>query len=407
VLLIAAGAGFSADCGLPVYDSIAEDPLYAAAGVTYGDLCNPLMMVERPELFFGFWGTCCNMYRAAPLHTGYTLLNRWAEDAQRRMQTGAQVQPCWVYTSNVDGNARHSPHAHVTPVAPHRDFPSGLFRRCGALADVLTEIHGCCSEWLCSGASGYCFGQHADGDDALPMDINLQTLGQWQHEAWRRWNDSVDKQKAQRCASAWWKLLASPAASAVMLQPAEHSFAVDAGSKCVSLPDRSPLEAQESASASNYPAAALTWTSSCSVPLCSLCQRIARPSVVMFGDSDALVLALAQRRRQRYQDWEAAVEREVSARLGAYRVLVLELGCGTRVRSISDEAQCVHDDINAISARFGADPAATLVRINPSADSPSSVIGSVVCIQGGAEEVSSRHSCGVLPHKRASVGVVR
>ena len=103
VLLIAAGAGFSADSGLPVYDSIAADPSYAAMGITYSDLCSPLLMAEKPELFYGFWGTCSNLYRAAPLHAGYALLNRWAEQAQQRRQTEADVQPCWVYTSNVDG----------------------------------------------------------------------------------------------------------------------------------------------------------------------------------------------------------------------------------------------------------------------------------------------------------------
>jgi hypothetical protein len=112
----------------------------------------------------------------------------------------------------------------------------------------------------------------------------------------------------------------------------------------------------------------------------------------MFGDSDALVLSLAQRRRQRYQEWEAAVEQQVERREGAYRVVVLEIGCGARVPSISDEAMCVHRDINAISSRFGAAPAATLVRINPAADCPSHVQGSVVGIQGGAQEVRSRHN---------------
>ena len=271
-----------------------------------------------------------------------------------------------------------------------------MFRRCGALAGVLTEIHGCSSEWLCSGASGYCFVGDTDGGDALPIDIDLQQLEQWQHQAWRRWNDSVDKQQAQRCASAWWQLIASPAASAAMQQPAEHKFQVDASSKRISQLSyqyRSPLESLEptvgsASSASNQPSAALTWASSSSVPSCSSCRRLARPSVVMFGDSDAFVLALAQRRRQRYQEWEAAVEREVESRSGAYRVLVLDIGCGARVRSISDVAQCVHDDINAISARCGAAPAATLVKINPAADCLSSVDGSAVCIQGGAEEVT-------------------
>jgi hypothetical protein len=46
---------------------------------------------------------CCNMYRSAPLHAGYTLLNRWAEEAQQRLPASTEVQPCWVYTSNVDG----------------------------------------------------------------------------------------------------------------------------------------------------------------------------------------------------------------------------------------------------------------------------------------------------------------
>jgi len=103
VLLIAAGAGFSADSGLPVYDSIAVDQTYASLGVTYSDLCSPQMMAEQPDLFYGFWGMCCNMYGSAPLHAGYTLLNRWAEEAQQRLPASAEVQPCWVYTSNVDG----------------------------------------------------------------------------------------------------------------------------------------------------------------------------------------------------------------------------------------------------------------------------------------------------------------
>ena len=107
----------------------------------------------------------------------------------------------------------------------------------------------------------------------------------------------------------------------------------------------------------------------------------------MFGDSDALVLSLAQRRRQRYQEWEAAVEHQVESREGAYRVVVLEIGCGARVPSISNEALCVYHDINTISSRFGAVPAATLIRVNPAADYPSYVDGSVVSIQGGAEEV--------------------
>jgi hypothetical protein len=201
----------------------------------------------------------------------------------------------------------------------------------------------------------------------------------------------VNQQQAQRCASAWWKLLQSPASSAAMLQPDSHTFLVDPSTKCVaplhaSAPPAPPPTAAPSCSTTSDAATALAWPSNC-VPLCYNCRRLARPSVVMFGDSDALVLSLAQRRRQRYQEWEAAVERQVEWCAGAFRVVILEMGCGTRVRSISDEAQCVHDDINAICRRLGAAPAATLVRVNPDAGCASSVDGSVVSIRGGAEQV--------------------
>jgi hypothetical protein len=225
-------------------------------------------------------------------------------------------------------------------------------------------------------------------------------MQQWQHPVWREWNDSVDKLLAQRCASAWWRLLASSAAPVTMQQPPQHIFEVDSSSKRTTHLSNPPLHtpilpllpSADSSSGTRSTHPSLTWTVPCSVPHCSACRRPARPSVVMFGDSDALVLSLAQRRRQRYQEWEAAVEHQVERREGAYRVVVLEIGCGTRVPSISNEALCVHRDINAISSRFGATPAATLIRINPAANCPSHVEGSVVGIQGGAQEVRSRHS---------------
>jgi len=43
-VLIAAGAGFSKDSGLPVYDEIAREPAWNERGLTYSDLCRPCMM---------------------------------------------------------------------------------------------------------------------------------------------------------------------------------------------------------------------------------------------------------------------------------------------------------------------------------------------------------------------------
>ena len=59
-LIVAAGAGFSADSGLPVYKDIADVAAYHRMGVTYADLCDPVWQRKDAEIFFGFWGSCFN-----------------------------------------------------------------------------------------------------------------------------------------------------------------------------------------------------------------------------------------------------------------------------------------------------------------------------------------------------------
>ena len=48
-LLIAAGAGFSADSGLPVYADVAASPSWRRLGLDYGDLCRVELLRTRPE----------------------------------------------------------------------------------------------------------------------------------------------------------------------------------------------------------------------------------------------------------------------------------------------------------------------------------------------------------------------
>lgn len=78
-LLIAAGAGFSADSGLPVYNGIADVPAYSSMGLTYADLCQPIWARRDAEILFGFWGSCYNSYFDAAPHEGYRLLKRWSD----------------------------------------------------------------------------------------------------------------------------------------------------------------------------------------------------------------------------------------------------------------------------------------------------------------------------------------
>ncbi|TYZ58577.1 hypothetical protein PybrP1_009957 [[Pythium] brassicae (nom. inval.)] len=156
-LLVAAGAGFSADSGLPVYNDIASVAAYEALGVDYQDLCDPYWLEEDEEIFYGFWGHCFNAYRDAASHRGYEILRRWKQQLVRKrgdrrafQRTFQQLRvsgalpasatvfpdsvtsdPFFVYTSNVD--------AHF-----HRSFG----------ADEVYELHGSVELWQCAGVRG-------------------------------------------------------------------------------------------------------------------------------------------------------------------------------------------------------------------------------------------------------------
>ena len=139
-VLIAAGAGFSADSGLPVYKDVANLPAYRDAGLDYGDLCVPQWARRDPTLFFGFWGSCYNNYFDASPHDGYGILHRWTHDVVGRhlLRRGASATgggaemggppTSFVYTSNVDC----------------------FFRRAGWDESQMLEIHGNISRWQCS-----------------------------------------------------------------------------------------------------------------------------------------------------------------------------------------------------------------------------------------------------------------
>ena len=114
-LLIATGAGFSADSGLPTYNDVAQNPIYQRQGMDYGDLCRISCLTSKPALFYGFWGSCFNAYQTAKPHAGYQILKQWLS-----------TKDYYIYTSNVDGHFRHE----------------------GFLAHRMDEMHGAIDTWL-------------------------------------------------------------------------------------------------------------------------------------------------------------------------------------------------------------------------------------------------------------------
>eukprot|EP01125_Pyxidicula_operculata_P016391 TRINITY_DN5628_c0_g1_i1.p1 TRINITY_DN5628_c0_g1~~TRINITY_DN5628_c0_g1_i1.p1 ORF type:complete len:267 (+),score=14.95 TRINITY_DN5628_c0_g1_i1:56-802(+) len=129
ILLLCAGAGMSADSGLPVYNGIADIEAYRKMGVTYSDLCNPNWLTKDPSIFYGFWGKCYNDYVSSTPHKGYRSLLSISSDFNTTISPEyPHLKSHFVFTSNVDS----------------------MFLKVGFDKECVHEIHGTCWEWHCS-----------------------------------------------------------------------------------------------------------------------------------------------------------------------------------------------------------------------------------------------------------------
>lgn len=123
-LLVATGAGFSADSGLPTYSEVAQNRVYYHQGIDYADLCRRECLERQPSLFYGFWGSCYNAYQEATPHEGYDILKRWCD--HKEATKPKKIRPYHHYTSNVDG----------------------YLRRIGFSPECVHEMHGSIDTWL-------------------------------------------------------------------------------------------------------------------------------------------------------------------------------------------------------------------------------------------------------------------
>eukprot|EP00026_Physarum_polycephalum_P008492 Phypoly_transcript_08580.p1 GENE.Phypoly_transcript_08580~~Phypoly_transcript_08580.p1 ORF type:complete len:372 (+),score=52.99 Phypoly_transcript_08580:132-1247(+) len=142
-LIVATGAGLSADSGLPVYRDTQKVEAYLKRGLSYMDLCRPNWNFKEPETFYGFWGSSMKQFREAVPHEGYVILKKWKEQLfsvssekfkEKLMKYGTMKDvtnppgPAFVYTSNVDA----------------------LHLKAGFHKNEIYEIHGNIETWQCS-----------------------------------------------------------------------------------------------------------------------------------------------------------------------------------------------------------------------------------------------------------------
>lgn len=112
-VLVASGAGLSADSGLDTYEGLRDQ------GVDYDILCRAELLYDKPALFHSFWLGSLLKYRGTAPHEGFQIL-------ENLLRERADMGRVYLYTSNVDGHLRQL-----------QGFP-------------LCEIHGCCEDWMCS-----------------------------------------------------------------------------------------------------------------------------------------------------------------------------------------------------------------------------------------------------------------
>ena len=342
-LLVAAGAGFSADSGLPVYSDVAKLPAYAARGLDYADLARPSLLDtgDRTDasLFYGFWSMCAQQYDGCVPHDGYGIICRWMDRKDG-----------FVYTSNVDGH----------------------FARTGCPPDKLYELHGNCHEWQCV-KQGCCGGLKFRVPDGHKVSIDSTTCLAALSSSRRPGDVYLDELSPLVVASS------SPPSSLPPSSPPPPSSSSSGSAKRVADEARkaaSPAGEStqdrfgrrggdgersegvrvdtEAASGTRlhedggaHPASSPPSVSQPSVLRCPSCGGPPRPAVLMFEDEAWCGNAAAE---ERYVAWEEAMEAAIEAD-ESKRVVILEMGCGLRVPCVRQETELVLvDTLNRAAA---------------------------------------------------------
>lgn len=139
-LLIATGAGMSADSGLPTYSQVAQNQMYQQQGIDYADLCRIQCCRERPSLFYGFWGSCFNLYQETSPHEGYKILKQWCDRKEESLKMQQQ------YQGEQGQNEREE--KQVARYYHYTSNVDGYLRRVGIPHDRIHEMHGTVKTWM-------------------------------------------------------------------------------------------------------------------------------------------------------------------------------------------------------------------------------------------------------------------
>lgn len=174
ILLLASGAGLSADSGLATFATLtAMMGSQLGEGVTYDHAAGSDTMAKDPALFYAFWFASLRNYVQTEPHAGYDILRSWRQKVEQRAFSRRANEdglpelgrPVFVLTSNVDGWSTRT----------------GV-----AAPDCLAQIHGSIHNWQCGGvpsgkrfptwSKGRCCDESFEPPDAGGMDFEAKPL---------------------------------------------------------------------------------------------------------------------------------------------------------------------------------------------------------------------------------------
>ena len=281
VLIVATGAGWSADSGLAIYRDVADVAAYRERGLTYRDICQPQYLEEDPALFHGFWGGCYNDYRNVQPHEGYSIIKRWVERRFRYSEAAAALRT--TQTSVDDGEAgvaaaNGSISSHAGAFFAYTSNVDAHWHTAGFGAFEVLEIHGNCERWQC----------------------------------------------AERCIGEQWSA------------PPAHRFRVDETTRLA--PQGTPLVAPGAPVHTTHPHASAAFGTNW--PTCVRCGGDARPAVLMFGDTTYQGDDAAD---SRWEEWRLRMA--AACRDKGYTVAILEVGCGGNVTTVRMQTESILEEL--------------------------------------------------------------
>eukprot|EP01112_Ceratiomyxa_fruticulosa_P015774 TRINITY_DN4689_c0_g1_i2.p1 TRINITY_DN4689_c0_g1~~TRINITY_DN4689_c0_g1_i2.p1 ORF type:complete len:412 (-),score=64.27 TRINITY_DN4689_c0_g1_i2:127-1362(-) len=377
-IMIAAGAGMSADGGVPVFGAIANHKAYQNLGIGYDNLGSPLMLIKNAGLFYGFWLSNLESYTNHQPHEGYAILRQWASrmESNKVISSLLEAESKTILerdnlslTEKQESVEKEPPHLHFpvisTPPNPpplplskpksnngkeKGDKPQTKETKSDSEVTIQTEAQG-------SSSSGCMFPEISI--PSSPSLVVTSNVDGWFlrsgfqasticeiHGNIYKWQCSGTPNNSEKKTTP--QLFLTPPCSSTFDPPCSSTYFVDPETRLAQFT---------------------------TPPICHKCKSPSRPNIYMFGDGNLFVDDPNTTKLRNYSLWTRGVVSLLNKN-PEFKLVIIEIGCGLRVPSI--RKRCEELLVSCPSSQ------ATFVRINPDYPDNKILASPNICIKDTA-----------------------